>query len=1189
MQTPLPGAAQYADQFWGKTYELMRLGRAWVVTGVAAASKPIVSSPIGATAKALGDGTKTNIMRFFHHLSKFAAGLNPNGMSDREGHGGCFYPIPQALVRQITVYKPKYPGAFVLLDLFDVNGAFTNLETNEADVCQFATDMPFTSEQPPDVEKLTGPHSTPRTKEVVRLSAAAASRLASGSYGTVARLLTVIYLTGTFGHVALPPQYGLCAMKPISDYHNSFCCARPELHGPEPLTSWTYVDDTVDVVLDFAVRRWISRDILMKGFYAFIGASSINVAKASAGYGTRRVAWGLGLDTVKEQVFYTPPRVKRLRDKVYDEEFDRSFVGPVKLQKVASLHGSMRNMRAALRPVRAHHRAVSRLLATSDPARIHVVLRGSAARVKLVWQQFYDAIDQLRLLADDDAFWASGYLSSFTGILTPTERLLIPGEASRRVYWGSDATPDVIMVVDHLAKEVAILIWTTELEETVRDALTKSGCPPAELGEVIISIKELSAPVLGACLWGHKYADRLIICPVDNQTACFWVAKLEADNFFANGLLNVLARQMVRNHNELITPYIHTERNVFADTPTRAQKLMPEALQDSATVAESMATYVKWLDEHHPGYHVIDMAATANHYFGALSARLTPRLHDDAPESCQAKAARERSAATPLVPSGPPAPGSAKFYNHYGSGEERSSREGAEDVHVIEGCAGCGQVSAEVISAGAHVHRAIELDETARFVFASRHPSVPLGRDVLEPSNWNGLDTEEKRQISAIFGGWPCPSFSQANPDAKGGGDVRAWLLHTVLEFVLADPDFNYHKEGRLTCLAGENVVGKEEWMNGEVIAREAEVAWEFGYVRTSIQLLGTELGDVQARVRLIEWYEPWQMARWLQPLALHVRGTTTRRLCDVISSPSERQSNCWVDNWNIEFEFEACESTVDAGRRPSRAGFLTILGRRHHVWRDDGFSWTVKASGEQPKGSGGAFYRCSTSGRVYVLSADDAWALQGIPARLLDDWRGNADKPGVPFPSDTAVRRIAGNAITTGTARFVANDLLVGRTLDWRAMVAERPELGTRGEVTAEVRFGDCSTTPPDKPPLTRDADIWRGGESNPPTVIGRRYPWLVGWFVSLLALTTIPGSAESVRTGSFEEYMLDSSYEALVTRYGQASIRMRCGTQRPGETGRRMCRRRGRRRPANSGGRRRTRRCFHGSSTTSRWEGSL
>ena len=84
-----------------------------------------------------------------HHSTRAGSGGN-------FAASGCFYPIPQALVRQITIYKLKYPGEFVLLRLFDANGAFTNLETNEADVCQFATEMPFTSEQPPDVEKLTG-------------------------------------------------------------------------------------------------------------------------------------------------------------------------------------------------------------------------------------------------------------------------------------------------------------------------------------------------------------------------------------------------------------------------------------------------------------------------------------------------------------------------------------------------------------------------------------------------------------------------------------------------------------------------------------------------------------------------------------------------------------------------------------------------------------------------------------------------------------------------------------------------------------------------------------------------------------------------------------------------------------------------------------------------------------------------
>ena len=56
--------------------------------------------------------------------------------------------------------------------------------------------------------------------------------------------------------------------------------------------------------------------------------------------------------------------------------------------------------------------------------------------------------------------------------------------------------------------------------------------------------------------------------------------------------------------------------------------------------------------------------------------------------------------------------------------------------------------------------------------------------------------------------------------------------------------------------LGGENVLGKEDWNDGEVISEEIEVALEYGYVRHSIQLLGTELGDVQARVRLVEWLE---------------------------------------------------------------------------------------------------------------------------------------------------------------------------------------------------------------------------------------------------------------------------------------------------------------------------------------------
>ena len=70
--------------------------------------------------------------------------------------------------------------------------------------------------------------------------------------------------------------------------------------------------------------------------------------------------------------------------------------------------------------------------------------------------------------------------------------------------------------------------------------------------------------------WGHLYQDMLVICPVDNQTACAWIAKLDADNYVGRALIAVLARHSARHHLELVSPYINTHRNKFADAPTRA-------------------------------------------------------------------------------------------------------------------------------------------------------------------------------------------------------------------------------------------------------------------------------------------------------------------------------------------------------------------------------------------------------------------------------------------------------------------------------------------------------------------------------------------------------------------------------------------------------------------------------------------
>ena len=81
----------------------------------------------------------------------------------------------------------------------------------------------------------------------------------------------------------------------------------------------------------------------MKAFYAFLGKEAFNQAKASSGYCTSRVAWGLGINTVTERIYYSAPRVTRLRTKSYLPEFDRAHKGAVSWRNVASLHTIVRH------------------------------------------------------------------------------------------------------------------------------------------------------------------------------------------------------------------------------------------------------------------------------------------------------------------------------------------------------------------------------------------------------------------------------------------------------------------------------------------------------------------------------------------------------------------------------------------------------------------------------------------------------------------------------------------------------------------------------------------------------------------------------------------------------------------------------------------------------------------------------
>ena len=251
------------------------------------------------------------------------------------------YPVIKSIIRRILQLKLRYPGTKVMLDISDVAGAFTLVDINENCVDEFAADMPMgvgDDVRVPTAEEMLTPSSSPETAGIIKQARAAAESLAVAmrrhkKKSAVAALLTVVYLTGTFGSVSLPPSYGKVAMKPISDYHNAFIVACPLWHGTEAFSSWTYVDDTIDVTADWGLRRWVSRHTLMEGFFAFLGVNAFNVSKASAGYATDIIGWGLGLDTVSERAYYSAPRVKRLRGQALGRRVRPRLQGRGQLQE----------------------------------------------------------------------------------------------------------------------------------------------------------------------------------------------------------------------------------------------------------------------------------------------------------------------------------------------------------------------------------------------------------------------------------------------------------------------------------------------------------------------------------------------------------------------------------------------------------------------------------------------------------------------------------------------------------------------------------------------------------------------------------------------------------------------------------------------------------------------------------------
>ena len=177
--------------------------------------------------------------------------------------------------------------------------------------------------------------------------------------------------------------------------------------------------------------------------------------------------------------------------------------------------------------------------------------------------------------------------------------------------------------------------------------------------------------------------------------------------------------------------------------------------------------------------------------------------------------------------------------------------------------------------------------------------------------------------------------------------------------------------------------------------------------------------GDPQHRIRSVSWTEPTELTEQLgRPEAPKPTLQDLPILRTLLLTPEERPEELWLEGEDTLYQ--PTQHTMVTEQGPPRVGFIYISGACFPVWSIESVAWTIRASGESPKHSGGAIYRDHRADKCFILSAEECWKIQGLPQDTLEMLKEKLSEETLGV-RDTVIRRLAGNAISTGVAKALA------------------------------------------------------------------------------------------------------------------------------------------------------------------------
>ena len=862
---------------------------------------------------------------------------------------------------------------------------------------------------------------------------------------TVAGGVIVVNLVLTFGFRGSPGIFHQCGSKPLTDFHTSHCYQEPQWNGDSGMFSAAFVDDSALIAPDYGLALAMSEDCFLHGLWAMFGPKGLNVAKdAKVGpWKSVQQCWGLTYDLVKKTVGMSLVRLKRARVTLEKDTWAWGNTD-IDMRELQSLHGSTRWYGQANRCLHSVQANISRLLSTADPTGRKVQPHGTPSMKRWAWVEFWDTLELHRVMLHDEELFQTSYLSTFLGAIPPDRRMSLPSEAEKIVFLGGDATPDMLFGINWKTKRAFYYPWTTAAQLAMEANLKEVGVPLGEIPEMIISIQELTWAIVAfaeSCQAGTN--NTLHIAVIDNSNADSWIKKRKPKNLYAAHLIKVLARLEHLSKNELHSVWVSSGHNKVPDDGSRIVHL------DNRENVKGHAELVRYLATVDPAIQLISVQHLFNHYLLSSWANRSYRLHFESKECYAEKLAQERTARPPSVLN-------------------------LDNTGWIELCAGCGQLTASAVARGATPVYVADSCETARWLLKRRFRGtrvMVLGS--LELTNFWSLPRARRALVEAGAAGFPCVAFSRAG-NQRGSWDPRAWIGYwAIKEVLVCFPN--------LKTFLLEQVV-EITTVEGGYMFHMMEAAFkELGFELSTFVVLGSEHGDGQARTRLVVLAEAKELLEAVGPVdPPRASSKRPRTAADFMFSGKDVPRHLI-----IEGVFRSAVGQDRGPQYPLRVGFLNspIFGPSCPVYTRHRAAATVKASGEAPQYSGGALYLDETlatesepGGRVRRLDPRECWRAQNIPETLLDEWIKASEKGGseVPKPSEVAIARVAGNAVTGGSAEALVQ-LQLSRLESYKKITAP-PE-------DHQVRAAGSEWVSPEAPEPVQEAwpewdeSEWRAG----------------------------------------------------------------------------------------------------------------